>query len=168
MWFLAALALLRAPPAGNARELLFGGTWSFPARFYIAALSVPGSSSQALLGDEGIGTDRAPRLPGAASGLLAGALGASIYALPLPRKWPPPFLGIWYLAGMLIPARYRRRRRPSAAALVVFGPKPAPAPLRPTYAERDVRGDLFEAADEVRLAELHFRCVARIAYAVVA
>ena len=44
-----------------------------------------------------------PALAGAASGLLAGALGALVYALHCPEM-AAPFLGIWYLLGMLIPA----------------------------------------------------------------
>lgn len=41
-------------------------------------------------------------LAGAASGLLAGALGALVYALHC-TEIAAPFLGIWYVIGMLIP-----------------------------------------------------------------
>jgi len=99
MWFLAALALLRAAPP-EREELLFGGTWN-SCPFYIAALSVPVFVA-ALWAMKGLAPTR-PALAGAASGLLAGALGALIYALHCPEM-AAPFLGIWYLAGMLIPA----------------------------------------------------------------
>ena len=42
-------------------------------------------------------------LSGAAAGLLAGAIGAAVYALYCPEM-EPVFLGIWYLLGMLVPA----------------------------------------------------------------
>jgi hypothetical protein len=51
-------------------------------------------------------------LAGAAAGLLSGSIGAAVYALHCPEM-APPFLGIWYLAGMLIPA----------AAGMVAGPR---------------------------------------------
>ena len=41
-------------------------------------------------------------LAGAASGLLAGAIGALIYALHC-TEMEAPFLGAWYVVGMLIP-----------------------------------------------------------------
>jgi hypothetical protein len=44
-----------------------------------------------------------PRLAGAASGLLAGATGATVYCLHC-TEMSAPFLGVWYLLGMLIPA----------------------------------------------------------------
>ncbi len=43
-----------------------------------------------------------PVRAGAAAGLLAGAVGALIYALHCPEM-EAPFLGSWYLLGMLIP-----------------------------------------------------------------
>ena len=42
-------------------------------------------------------------LAGAAAGLLAGAVAALVYALHCPEM-EAPFLGVWYVAGMLIPA----------------------------------------------------------------
>jgi hypothetical protein len=42
------------------------------------------------------------RWAGAASGFAAGAIGAFIYTLHCPEL-AAPFLGIWYLLGMLIP-----------------------------------------------------------------
>ena len=42
-------------------------------------------------------------MAGAAAGLLAGATGALAYALHC-QEMEAPFLAIWYLLGMLIPA----------------------------------------------------------------
>jgi hypothetical protein len=43
-----------------------------------------------------------PRWAGAASGFTAGSIGALVYSLHCPEL-TAPFLGIWYLLGMLIP-----------------------------------------------------------------
>jgi hypothetical protein len=42
-------------------------------------------------------------LAGAAAGLLAGAIGAAVYALHCPEV-EAPFIAIWYVIGMFIPA----------------------------------------------------------------
>jgi hypothetical protein len=42
-------------------------------------------------------------LAGAVAGLLSGAIAALVYALHCPEM-EAPFLGVWYVAGMLIPA----------------------------------------------------------------
>jgi hypothetical protein len=99
MWFLAAFALLGAT-GPERQELVFGGTWD-SCPFYIAMLSAPVFVA-ALWAMRGLAPTR-PILAGAASGLLAGAIGALVYALHCPEM-AAPFLGIWYLAGMLIPA----------------------------------------------------------------
>jgi len=44
-----------------------------------------------------------PAQAGGAAGLLAGAAGAAVYALHCPEM-AAPFLGIWYVLGMAIPA----------------------------------------------------------------
>jgi hypothetical protein len=44
-----------------------------------------------------------PRLAGFAAGLLSGALAALVYSLHCPEL-DAPFVGFWYLIGMLIPA----------------------------------------------------------------
>jgi hypothetical protein len=99
MWCLAAveLALAGVPERG---ELVLGGTWNV-CPLYIAALSVPAFVA-ALWAMKGLAPTR-PAQAGAASGLLAGAIGALAYALHC-TEMAAPFLGIWYLAGMLIPA----------------------------------------------------------------
>lgn len=99
MWLLGGLAL-----AGSARTdwpaLFFGETWrSCP--FLIAALAAPVLVA-ALWAMKGLAPTRL-RLAGAACGLLAGTAGATVYALHCPELGAP-FLGVWYLAGMLIPA----------------------------------------------------------------
>jgi hypothetical protein len=99
MWFLAAYALLGAAPAERT-QLLFGDTWD-SCPLYIATLSAPAFVAS-LWAMRGLAPTR-PLVAGATSGLLAGAIGALVYALHCPEM-AAPFLGIWYLAGMLIPA----------------------------------------------------------------
>ncbi len=99
MWLLAAIVLLGAAPASR-EPLIYGVSWSV-CPFYIAAVSAPAFIA-ALWAMKGL----APTFPswaGAASGLLAGTLGAAVYALHCPEM-AAPFLAIWYLLGMLIPA----------------------------------------------------------------
>lgn len=99
MWLLAAVVLLTAAP--DARNyLLFGVSWNI-CPFYIATLSVP-TLVASLWAMHGLAPTR-PSLAGAASGLLAGAVGALAYALYCPEM-AAPFIAIWYLLGMLIPA----------------------------------------------------------------
>ena len=43
------------------------------------------------------------RLAGAAAGLFAGGAGAVVYCFHCPEL-DAPFIGIWYLLGMLLPA----------------------------------------------------------------
>jgi hypothetical protein len=98
MWILAAVTL-----AGAQRELwdemVFGRTWrSCP--LLIALLSVP-LFVAVVWAMKGLAPTRL-RLAGAAAGLLAGAAGALIYCLHCPEL-AAPFVGTWYLLGMLIP-----------------------------------------------------------------
>jgi hypothetical protein len=97
MWLLAALALLGA--AGEREALIFGGTWN-ACPLLVALLSLPVFVA-ALWAMRGLAPTRLA-LAGAAAGLLAGAVGALIYALHCPEM-TAPFLAIWYLLGMLIP-----------------------------------------------------------------
>jgi hypothetical protein len=99
MWLLGAAALLAAAP-GERRDLLLGGS-AASCPFTIALLSLP-LFGAALWAMKGLAPTRLA-LSGAAAGLLAGAGGALVYALYCPEM-AAPFIGIWYLLGMLIPA----------------------------------------------------------------
>ncbi|MBI5910769.1 MAG: DUF1109 domain-containing protein [Betaproteobacteria bacterium] len=98
MWLLAALVLATAT-AGEREELIFGGTWN-ACPLSVALLSLP-LFVAALWAMKGLAPTRLA-LAGAAAGLLAGSVGALIYALHCPEM-EAPFLAIWYLLGMLIP-----------------------------------------------------------------
>lgn len=99
MWLLGAAALVRAAPE-EWPALFFGATWrSCP--LLIAGLSAP-LLVAALWAMKGLAPTRLT-LAGGAAGLLAGACGALVYALHCPEL-AAPFLGVWYLLGMLIPA----------------------------------------------------------------
>jgi hypothetical protein len=98
MWLLAAYVLLGAPPPERA-GLVMGRTWDY-CLIDVPKLSIPVLVA-ALWAMKGLAPTRLV-LAGAASGLLAGAIGALIYALHCPEM-EAPFLGVWYVAGMLIP-----------------------------------------------------------------
>lgn len=99
IWALAAVTLLAAAP-GERIGLVLGRTWA-SCPFNIAFLSVPAFAA-AFWAMQGLAPTR-PRVAGAYSGLLAGALGAAVYCLHCPEM-APPFLGTWYLLGMALPA----------------------------------------------------------------
>jgi hypothetical protein len=99
MWALAASVLAGAEPAHRLGLLL--GSTSVSCPFLIAMLSVP-MFVAALWAMQGLGPTR-PRLAGTAAGLLSGAIGALVYCLHCPEM-EAPFIGSWYLLGMLIPA----------------------------------------------------------------
>lgn len=99
IWLLSAIALAGAVPEDRS-AMLWGETWLY-CPLYVTTLSAP-----AFIGVLWVMKTMAPTrlvLAGAASGLLAGALGATVYALHCPEM-DAPFLGVWYLLGMLIPA----------------------------------------------------------------
>ncbi len=99
IWLLAAAVLLAAAPEDRAM-LIWGETWaSCPAN--VTLLSLP--AFVALLWVMKTLAPVRPVPAGAMAGLLAGALGATIYALHCPEL-AAPFIGIWYVLGMLIPA----------------------------------------------------------------
>jgi len=99
MWLLAAIALVRTDAAQRA-VLFFGDTWDV-CPFLIALLSVPAFVA-VMRAMKGLAPTRL-RLAGAAAGLLAGAVGGLVYSLHCPEMGAP-FIGFWYLVGMLIPA----------------------------------------------------------------
>ena len=98
MWLLFAYVLLGAPPSERV-ELVMGSTWEY-CLYYIPTLSIPVLVAT-LWAMKGLAPTRLS-LAGAAAGLLAGAIGALIYALHCPEM-EAPFIGVWYAAAMLIP-----------------------------------------------------------------
>jgi hypothetical protein len=99
MWAIAAYALFNAEPADRSR-LFFGDTWAV-CPLLIALLSIP-----VYVGTFRVMQDMAPtrpRVAGFAAGLFSGAVAAVVYCLHCPEMGAP-FIGFWYLLGMLIPA----------------------------------------------------------------
>lgn len=99
VWLLAAIVLLGATSAERP-QLVFGYTWAY-CPLLIAALSVP-LFGALLWAMKGLAPTQLA-LAGAAAGLLAGAGGALIYSLHC-VEMAAPFIGVWYLLGMSIPA----------------------------------------------------------------
>ena len=99
MWLLAAIEMAGASDAERV-GLLFGSSWK-ECLALVSLLSIPvfGGTFWAM---RGLAPTR-PALAGAAAGLLAGATGAATYALHCPEM-AAPFLGVWYLFAMVIPA----------------------------------------------------------------
>ena len=99
IWAIAGVALAGAAPVERP-ELIFGATWrSCP--WFIAMLSLPVFVA-AFWAMRGLAPTQLS-LAGTAAGLLAGTLGALVYCLHCPEI-EAPFVGSWYLLGMLIPA----------------------------------------------------------------
>lgn len=98
IWTLAIVVLVRARPA-ERESLFFGQTWS-TCPFFIALLSVPviGAIFWAM---KGLAPTRL-RLSGAMGGFASGAIAAVVYSLHCPEL-AVPFIGSWYLIGVLIP-----------------------------------------------------------------
>lgn len=99
IWLMAAAALLMAAPAERL-PLVLGDTWQ-KCPLTIALLSVP-ATALAFWALRGLAPTRLS-LAGAAAGLFAGAAAALAYALHCPEM-EAPFLAVWYVLGMLIPA----------------------------------------------------------------
>jgi hypothetical protein len=98
LWVVAIAALADAEP-GSRLQLVLGNTWhSCP--FNIALLSLPAFMAS-LWALKQLAPTRL-RMAGGASGLAAGALGALVYGFHCPEL-APPFLGVWYVIGILIP-----------------------------------------------------------------
>jgi len=98
MWTLAGAVLWSAAPQ-NRMHLLLGGT-ARVCSFLIAFISAPLFAAFIW-----ILKDLAPtrlRWAGATAGFAAGSIGALVYSLHCPEL-APPFIGTWYLLGMLIP-----------------------------------------------------------------
>ena len=98
MWMLAAFVFASADPA-ERRLLLFGGTPT-TCPLFIAMLSLPVFLA-ASLAMKRLAPTRL-RLAGGGAGLGSGWLGALVYSWHC-QEMAAPFLGIWYLLGVLIP-----------------------------------------------------------------
>lgn len=99
MWVLAAIVLVQAAP-GERAALLLGRT-ALVCPFLIAMVATP-----VLVAFFWLLRGAAPtrlRLAGASGGFAAGAIGALVYSLHCP-EFAAPFLGVWYVLGMLITA----------------------------------------------------------------
>lgn len=96
---LAIWVLTHAAPQ-ERWALVTGQTW-LSCAFSIALISVPVLVG-VLWAMKGLAPTR-PALAGACAGLLSAAVGAVVYSLHCPEM-QAPFLAIWYLLGMLIPA----------------------------------------------------------------
>ena len=95
-----ALAQWLAAPAPDRAALLWGQTWrSCP--FSIGLIALP-MLAAALWAVRELAPTRL-RLAGAAAGALAGGAGAAVYALHCP-EFGAPFLAVWYVLGMALPA----------------------------------------------------------------
>jgi hypothetical protein len=99
VWLAAAVALLAAG-AGERMPMVFGETWK-ECPTSIAVLAIP-AMALAFWAVRALAPTRL-RLAGAATGLFAGAASALAYALHCPET-EVPFLAVWYVLGMLIPA----------------------------------------------------------------
>ncbi len=98
IWLLAAVVLIRAAPAQRS-AMFFGDTWN-SCPFLIALLSAPVFVAM-VWAMRGLAPTRL-RHAGAAAGLFSGAIGTMVYSLHCPEM-AAPFIGFWYLLGMLIP-----------------------------------------------------------------
>ncbi|HVL58934.1 MAG TPA: DUF1109 domain-containing protein [Burkholderiaceae bacterium] len=97
LWLGAVLVLIQAEP-GERMALVLGQTWR-ECPWNIALLSVPAfaASFWAL---RGLAPTRL-RIAGAVAGLLAGSIGATVYALHCPEL-AAPFLAVWYVLGIAL------------------------------------------------------------------
>lgn len=99
IWSFSALILLKADLT-ERQSLILGQTWSV-CPFLISMLSVPVFISMLWAMRETAPTRL--KLTGAVVGLFSGAMGAAVYCFHCPEL-EAPFIAIWYLLGMLIPA----------------------------------------------------------------
>jgi hypothetical protein len=95
LWLMAALTLLNTEPAARVDSIL-GSTWPTCVP-EIALLALPAFAAT-FWAMRGLAPTRLA-LAGAAGGLMAGGIGAMIYALRCPEM-EAPFLAVWYVAGI--------------------------------------------------------------------
>lgn len=99
IWLMAGFVLLTSP-AGERWPLVLGKTW-LQCPVSVTLLSIPAMALSFWAVRELAPTRLA--LAGAAAGLFAGAAAAFAYALHC-TEMQAPFLAVWYVLGMLIPA----------------------------------------------------------------
>lgn len=97
LWAWAVLVLAQAAP-GTRAALVLGETWRYCV-FNVTATALPVGVAL-FWALRGLAPTR-PVLAGAAAGWLAGAVGASVYALHCPEM-QAPFLAVWYVLGMAV------------------------------------------------------------------
>lgn len=95
LWIWAAAVLGSAEPAARL-PLVLGTTWR-SCVFNVTATALP-TGLGLLWALQGLAPTR-PLLAGATAGWLAGAVGASVYALHCPEMGAP-FVALWYVLGM--------------------------------------------------------------------
>lgn len=97
LWAWAAVVLATAAPDTRA-DLVLGQTWR-TCVFNVMATALPVGVAL-FWALRGLAPTR-PVATGAAAGWLAGAVGASVYALHCPEM-AAPFLAVWYVLGMTV------------------------------------------------------------------
>ncbi len=98
IWLLAGIALVTEAP-GDRPALVLGQTWRV-CTFNIAWLSVPVFAAIAMAVKAFAPTRL--WLAGAAAGFAAGGVAALAYSLHCPEL-SAPFIGVWYVLGVLVP-----------------------------------------------------------------
>jgi hypothetical protein len=98
MWVIAAVALWRSVPQMRT-QLVLGQTWT-SCPWLIAGLSIPVFAALAWA-VKGMAPTRL-RWAGGMAGFASGAVAALVYSIHCPELGAP-FLGTWYVAGMLVP-----------------------------------------------------------------
>ena len=99
LWALAVVSYLLAPESQRP-GMVWGQTWRTCA-MNIGIISVP-IFAAAMVALKSLAPTQ-PALAGACAGALAGAAAAAVYALHCPEL-AAPFLAIWYVIGMALPA----------------------------------------------------------------
>ena len=99
LWTMALVVVAITPGDDRARVVV--GTSALPCVVAIAALSLP-LLVAAFIALRSLAPTR-PRVAGLAAGALAGGLAAAVYALHC-TETTLPFLALWYVLGMALPA----------------------------------------------------------------
>jgi hypothetical protein len=98
VWIVAAVSLYNVVP-DQRLPLLLGATWRV-CTILITVLSIP-TFIAIIWAMRGLAPTRL-RLAGATAGLLSGSLAATVYCLHC-TELEAPFIGTWYLLGILMP-----------------------------------------------------------------